>query len=125
MKRCAYCGKENTDEATNCAECGTSEFRSTNSSPQSPDESGEEFVTVMKCATLPEADLIVSELEGAGIEAFIPDASLMQNFSLPAMFGFVRVQVAPKDYQAARDLLTAKEETSPDEPPLRSPPAQA
>lgn len=27
MKLCAYCGRDNVDEATNCRECGTSEFR--------------------------------------------------------------------------------------------------
>lgn len=26
MKSCAYCGRENRDEATHCRECGTSEF---------------------------------------------------------------------------------------------------
>src|SRR6266702_4246755 len=26
MKNCAYCGRENTDDAVNCRECGTSEF---------------------------------------------------------------------------------------------------
>ncbi len=27
MKSCAYCGRENPDEATHCRECGTTEFR--------------------------------------------------------------------------------------------------
>ena len=91
-------------------------------------EPEQDFATVIKCGTLPEADLIVSELQGVGIEAFIPDESLMQNFSLPGVFGYVRVQVAQKDYQAARDLLDAKElspeEPAAEEPPLRPPSAQ-
>lgn len=76
-------------------------------------ETEQEFVTVIKCRTLPEADVIVSELEGAGIEAFIPDESLMQNFSLPGVFGYVRVQVARKDYEAARNLLDADQKADP------------
>jgi hypothetical protein len=27
MKACAYCGRENPDDAANCRECGTSEFK--------------------------------------------------------------------------------------------------
>jgi len=26
MKKCAYCGRENLDDATHCSECGTAEF---------------------------------------------------------------------------------------------------
>ena len=63
----------------------------------------------MTCRTLPEADMIVSDLQGAGFEAFVPDEFLMQNFSLPNAFGFVRVQVAPDDYAAAKDLQIGQE----------------
>jgi hypothetical protein len=50
-------------------------------------------------------------LRAAGIEAFIPDEFLMQAAAFnPNMIGYVRVQVAPKDYEAARDLLTAGNE---------------
>jgi hypothetical protein len=76
-------------------------------------EAEPEFVTIIKCRTLPEADLIVSELQGAGIEAFIPDESLMQNMSLPGAFGYVRVQVARKDYEAARGLIDADADDNP------------
>ena len=27
MKECAYCGRENNDDAVNCRECGTDEFK--------------------------------------------------------------------------------------------------
>lgn len=37
MKPCAYCGKENEDEASVCAECGTSEFKSAGSTQALPD----------------------------------------------------------------------------------------
>ena len=72
-----------------------------------------DLVTLVKCRTLPEADLVVSELSGAGIEAFIPDEFMSQAmaWNLNA-FGYVRVQVSPKDYQAAKEILLA----SPSEP---------
>ena len=33
MKKCAYCGRENGDDATSCRECGTPEFVATSSAP--------------------------------------------------------------------------------------------
>ena len=53
------------------------------------------------------ADLIVSRLQAAGIEAFIPDQSVVQamGFNLNAV-GYVRVQVTPADYDAAKALLS-------------------
>jgi hypothetical protein len=65
-----------------------------------------DFVTLVRCATLPAADMIVSRLQVAGIEAFIPDQTLTQTMGgdLNAL-GSVRVQIAPKDYEAAKELL--------------------
>jgi hypothetical protein len=65
------------------------------------------FVTLVRCATLPAADMIVSRLQVAGIEAFIPDQSLTQTMGgdLNAL-GSVRVQIAPNDLEAARELLS-------------------
>ncbi len=65
-----------------------------------------DLVTLVSCRTLGEADMVVSRLRAEGIDAFLPDESLMQvvgwNFNT---YGYVRVQIAPKDYDAARDLL--------------------
>ncbi len=38
MKKCAYCGRENVDEATTCSECGLQEFKQTphSGNPRSP-----------------------------------------------------------------------------------------
>lgn len=33
MKSCEYCGRENVDDAVQCCECGTAEFKSSNASP--------------------------------------------------------------------------------------------
>jgi hypothetical protein len=55
-----------------------------------------------------EADLVVCQLEAADITTFIPDQSLIQTVPWWNMitFGYVRVQVSPKDYESARTLLT-------------------
>jgi hypothetical protein len=132
MKRCAYCGRENADHATHCCECGTADLRSADDAiakaqaervnPHREQSipawlmekigilspgSDRTFVTLVTCQTLAEADLIVSDLEGAGIQAFVPDQFAMQNFSLPGILGYVRVQVAPTDYAAAKEFLSA------------------
>ena len=56
------------------------------------------------------ADIVVGRLQAAGISAFLPDENLMQtigwNFNT---FGYVRVQVSPNDYDAAKTLLTGTE----------------
>jgi len=127
MKFCAYCGRENDDEATHCRECGTEapktppikavssavpeipqrkpepalEFRTL-----TPQEMKMDFVTLTNCRTLSEADMIVGELGSAGISAFIPDEFLSQAISWNLnTYGYVRVQVAPKDYESAKMFL--------------------
>lgn len=118
MKRCSYCGRENSDDVLYCRECGT-EFESPAEpappKPMRPEytfaplteaERQQDVVTLVACGTLMAADTVVSRLRAEGIEAFIPDEGLMQavgwNFNT---YGYVRVQVAPKDYDAARELL--------------------
>jgi hypothetical protein len=50
--------------------------------------------------------LIVSRLEGAEIAAFIPDQYLMQMICWGLnTYGYVRVQISPKDYEAATKFL--------------------
>ena len=64
------------------------------------------LTTLVVCRTLAEADTIVSVLAGAGISTVIPDEYLMQAacWNLNT-YGFVRVQIAPKDYENAAGLL--------------------
>jgi hypothetical protein len=68
-------------------------------------------VTVTSCRTLMDADMILSDLEGMGISAFIPDKYLMQavGFNLGA-YGYVRVQVAPRDYRDAMEFLWERQQ---------------
>ena len=117
MKTCAYCGRENAEAATHCVECGTEEFSPAGAPPPkragflefialSPNEMDHDWVTLLKCANLGEADAIATHLEGAGITAFIPDSSLVQADPFYLTYGFVRVQVSPKDYHAAREIIS-------------------
>ena len=124
MKACSYCGLENSDDAVFCRECGT-EFERPKAPIPPPSTSEEkppgpryeftplsaadrqnDWATLLTCGTLVEADLVASRLQAAGIPTFIPDQCLMQeigwNFNT---YGYVRVQVPPKNYEAARNLL--------------------
>lgn len=114
MKECAYCGRENKDAAVRCTECGTEEFKTGESarSASLPEcDPDEELVTLMSAQRLADADLLLSRLQAAGIEAFIPDEFLMQavGFNLNT-FGYVRVQVHRKDLEKAQELLSAPAE---------------
>jgi hypothetical protein len=67
------------------------------------------------CGKLAEADLVVSQLRAAGIEAFIPDEFLMQNISFNLnTYGYVRVQVRQQDYAAAKELLSTQKSSAKD-----------
>src|ERR1043166_98917 len=84
MKTCAYCGRENPDAATLCIECGTDEFKTPGQPPplklrdlfefSAPvaDDMDKDWVTLLRCPTLAEADAIAAHVDGAGIPAFIP-----------------------------------------------------
>jgi hypothetical protein len=121
MKKCAYCGRENEDDAVNCSECGTELVQASPTQPTSepeparpkyqirplsPEEAKLDVVTIVTCQTLFDADMVVSELEAAGITALIPDEFVAEAmaFNLNAV-GYVRVQVSPQDYNAAKDVI--------------------
>jgi hypothetical protein len=115
VKFCADCEKENADEATNCSECGSSDlrplgprFNDSDFDPLKSEELGYEWVNLMRCRSVVEADMVAMTLRAAGIPVFIPDEFVMQaltGFQAPA-FGHVRVQVPPSKYEEARQVLT-------------------
>ncbi len=127
MKTCAYCGRENDDGVAQCSECGTSDFKDVKAGvpqlespaesfqlneqefiPLSPADMLKDLVVLTRCRTLLEAEMIVSQLEAAGIYAFIPDQFLMQAVMWNLnTYGYVRVQVSPKEYAAAKEFLLA------------------
>lgn len=121
MKKCPYCGRQNPDDAVYCSECATQypaesqpppatpeppRSREYLFAPLSPADRAKTWVNLLSCETLGEADVLVCQLEAAGIPAFIPDKRLMQNDGMPISFGYVRVQVSPYNYDAAKALLS-------------------
>ena len=115
MKYCADCEKEHADEATNCSECGSSDlrplgprFHDSDFDPLKSEELGYEWVNLMRCRNVVEADMVAMTLRAAGIPVFIPDEFAMQAFTgLYALaLGHVRVQVPPSKYEEAKQVLT-------------------
>ena len=110
MKKCGYCGRENPDDAALCSGCGTDGFEKEAPAGTVQADHQNDFVLLTTCRTLADADLIVSRLAGAGIGAFIPDEFVMQNAGFnPNQFGVLRVQVRRKDFNSAKELLSAPE----------------
>jgi len=125
MKTCSYCGAKHPDDTPECPidhtaisprpaasapgspPASDSQRAAFEFSPLSPEERQQDFVTLVRCGTLVSADMVVCKLRAAGIEAFIPDEFLMQaiGFNVNA-FGYVRVQVAPKDHDTAKAVLS-------------------
>jgi hypothetical protein len=126
MKKCANCGRENDESAVHCSECGTGLTAAKAAPPNpedsvpapeptkpkyqirplSPEEAKLDLVTIVSCPTLVDADMVVSELEAAGIKALIPDEFLAETWAYGlGSLGFVRVQVSPQDYDAAKDII--------------------
>ena len=69
MKTCAYCGRENEDQATKCQECGTGFFRDSASAEPTAKESGEteRFEKVAVLDNEVQAELMDEVLSGRGI----------------------------------------------------------
>lgn len=120
MKKCSYCGAEYSEDAVVCAIDHTPlDHPSETPPPPGPERPEYEFaplsaadrqkdlVTVVTCGTLVAADIVVGRLRAAGIEAFLPDQCLMQAIGWNLnTYGYVRVQISPRDYDAARSLLS-------------------
>ena len=80
-----------------------------------PGETDESWVTLTKCETLAEADAIRTQLEASGIQALLPDEALMQTIAWNVnAYGFVRVQVASRDYESAKEVLSSMKEAEPE-----------
>ena len=91
-----------------CQECGTEEFKTDAPAKQTHKlDAEDELVTLLSTQRLADADLVLSRLQAAGIEGFIPDQFLMQTvgFNLNT-FGYVRVQVHRRDLLKAEELLS-------------------
>jgi hypothetical protein len=122
MKNCSYCGRENEESAIHCIECVTefprniAKAKSTPTAsasqiefvPLAPEDKGNDLVTLARCSTLVEAEMLVTRLDGAGFSTFIPDEFVIQQNPLYACtYGFVRVQVPPSEYDSAKEFLSS------------------
>jgi hypothetical protein len=118
MKKCSYCGAEYPDDTAVCPIDHTP-FGGSDAPPLLPRQQtdydfvplseadhGNALETLVKCRTLLEADMVASQLRAGGIEVFLPDEYLMQAVGWNVnTYGYVRVQVSPKDYVSAKNLL--------------------
>jgi hypothetical protein len=109
MKNCSYCGAEADDTAAGCSACGT-EFRSSTPSEVDPQLTDPDLslVIVGTYSNVVEAGMVRTRLEGAGIEACIPEEYTPQILwsVIPSPLECVTVRVAAKDYQAAKEILS-------------------
>lgn len=108
MKKCAYCGRENTEDARACFECGT-EFKTPEAlkgdlNLQDPTLS---LVIVGTFGNVVDATMARTRLEAAGIEACIPEEYTPQIlwYAVTSPLEQVTVRVAAKDYEAAKEVL--------------------
>jgi len=69
-------------------------------------EPSREPVTICRCASVQEAEVVKSALEADGITAFIPDESMATiGPAASTMLEGIRVQVAAEDAERARQVL--------------------
>ena|SRR5438270_477534 len=124
MKTCPYCGRQNDDRAKICAACER-EFVAPNfpNERQDLEDPSLSPVAVATFKNLVEADVFKSQLEAAGIEAYIPEEYTSQVFSNIMPLANATVRVAAKDYEAAKALFTDYANT-PSSPALPNPSQQ-
>jgi len=109
MKTCSYCGHENADGATECAECAT-EFPVPE--PVDPElaDPREALVVLATFGDVSEASLLKARLEEAGMDACIPEELNPSPFGNFPPLAHVTVRVAEKDLEAAKEVLADKGE---------------
>jgi hypothetical protein len=119
--KCPHCNKSLWFNHPVCPYCKAAITPSSPTAPATIEGNNPEdapvWVTFKQCETLGEADAIRAQLEAAGIAVFIPDETLMQAVAWNLnTYGFVRVQVAARDLEAAT-LEFSSEKPGPEEDP--------
>jgi hypothetical protein len=110
MKKCLYCGRENTDEALHCKECGT-EFEREVVASESDNEGLHDKVKTVTIHTFTShdaANIARSNLEAHGIECWIKSddcAGWYTNLTAP---GGLHLFVRASDAETAIGLLNAE-----------------
>jgi uncharacterized membrane protein YvbJ len=110
MKKCSYCGHDNTDEALHCNECGTEFEREVMASEPTDDGFHDDVktTTIRIFSSHDTAELARSNLEARGIECWVNAddcGGMYPNLTAP---GGVRLVVRASDAEAAMALLNAE-----------------
>jgi hypothetical protein len=109
MKKCSYCGRDNTDEALHCDECGT-EFAREVVDSESDNKLHDEVkrTTIRTFISHESAELAAANLKAHGIQCWINSddgGGMMPYLTAP---GGVRLLVRASDAEAAIALLDAQ-----------------
>ena len=107
MKKCSYCGHDNTDEALECNGCGT-EFKrevvdSESTSGENHDE--EETLTIRIFPSHEAAELAASKLEARGIRCWVDADDCGGMYPNLTTAAGVRLHVLAADAEVANTLL--------------------
>jgi hypothetical protein len=97
MKQCAYCGRQNADEAPRCAECGSDEF--TNLSAPAQKVNPKTMVVLVGIALLVGASVAVVSFVTAWLETRGAPGFTVQQ--IITRFDLARIQSALEAYQQA------------------------
>ena len=113
MKKCSYCGRENTVDALHCKKCGTEIEREIADSESGNSEHDEvKTVTIRTFTSHDAANIARSNLEAHGIECWLNAddcGGWYTNLTAP---GGVRLSVRVSDAEAAIALLNAEVSTA-------------
>ncbi len=125
MKACKYCGRENDDHAAHCGDCGGSEFKSkapdtipesvsaVQPAPVTPEAligvAKGPLITRITCRTPQEANLVIMELESAGIIGIVENEVVQEAGVSSIADRQIPVLTSTKAYEAASELHAARE----------------
>ena len=107
MKACPKCDTWNEKDATQCKQCGAELEAAKAVDPQLTDPA-DALVIVATFGDAVEASLLKDRLELAGIAACIPEELNPSPFGNFMPVAQVTVQVAAKDYEAAKEILASE-----------------
>jgi hypothetical protein len=107
MKACPTCDSWNEKAATHCKQCGA-EFEPPRAVDPQLTDPADALVIVATFGDVVEASLLKDQLESAGIPACIPEELNPSPFGNMVPMAQVTVQVAAKDYEAAKEILKSE-----------------